>query len=606
MDNKANIDTMQGGIVNTMKGNSSITDMTGGIVVNMNGGEITNMSGTALILEPVTAGAIGNISPSIGALVFGGSAQSRTGAHLFGDIQAGSAAFWVESGGYVRIGDNSSGAASSFGRTLNIMGGLAELENVDFSGNANIYGNGTVRLITSDSDITLGGFGFSGTGGLFDLGQGAYRSATIDSFNSYALSSGTFALRANFNTGDGDLLTINSSSGAASHTLRVRQSGDRQLAQEDNILIVKDLSDRLNFTLGNATDEVVLGNYVYALNNAGVDWELVKGRLAPFYDARASISGAHHGAVAMARTAHGSLHQRLGELRFNNYYAWSSMYPHPGAWARGFGSSTSFKDATTFDTDVYGFEIGLDGPVYSSAAETLVVGVSSGYIWANQDIDGIASKGGESTGNAWFVGLYGTYINDYGVFVDLVGRYMRATADVGFYDDVNSKNEYSLSRNILMASTEIGKHFLLSQYRDYNSGRLISSWFLEPRAQFVYTRLNTGSFTDSAGFEGSIGAANSLLGIAGLSLGYSFRTNPDDLWRLYAKGAYIREFDGAAEVSYNGRQSDTELSGNRFEMGGGIVGQITPAFAVYLDAAYQWGSKSHSSILGNMGLRLSF
>jgi len=617
MSGSSSITTMAGGIVGTMQDSSSVgaltggrvTNMTGGTVVNMSGGEITNMTGTAAIVEPITGGSIGNISSSIGALVFGGSAQNRTGAHLFGNIAAGSDAFEVQNGGYVRIGSNS--GSSSFARNLNVAGGLAELENVAFLGTADISDNGTVRLNTSNPAFTIAGLGFSGTGGLFDFGQGAYRSVTVTNFTPVA--SGAFALRTNYNTGAGDTLTINSSSGADSHTLRVTGNGSVLLAHADSILIANDLSNRLNFTLGNARDEVVLGNYIYALNNTSGSWELIRtDTQAEFKDAVNSVAGAHHGAVAMAHAVHGSLHQRLGELRFNSTDPWASMFfrrsltaPDVGIWARGFGSYTSFEDETTFETTVYGVEVGLDGALYASRAENFIVGISGGYVGSRQDIEGIVSKGGESTGKAPFIGLYATYLNDYGAFLDLVGRYMRATTDAEFYDDADNKNEFSLSRNILMGSAEIGWQFVLPQRR-HHFRRTMSFWTIEPRLQAVYTYLDKGNFTDDAGYTGDIEAAHSLLGIAGLSLGYNFRTSMYDMWRIYAKGAYIKEFDGKAEVFYNEKLFETDLSGNRFEAGGGIMGQITPDFAVYLDAAYQWGARSHSTILGNIGLRLSF
>ncbi len=89
-------------------------------------------------------------------------------------------------------------------------------------------------------------------------------------------------------------------------------------------------------------------------------------------------------------------------------------------WARGFGGSQTIDNGISrvFDEDFGGFQIGLDRR-FSLPEGDLYVGGFGGYLYASRDFH----DGGDGSTQGLSLGVYGTWIEPHGWYVDAVLKY---------------------------------------------------------------------------------------------------------------------------------------------------------------------------------------
>lgn len=268
------------------------------------------------------------------------------------------------------------------------------------------------------------------------------------------------------------------------------------------------------------------------------------------------------------------LAKRMGELRDNPGAT--------GAWVRLYGSEMEYgrQNVTAKNTSV---QVGADRQVGDWK-----IGGAFSYT------DGQASYDlGEADNKSCAVALYGTWMAEKGLFLDLIGKYGRISNDfrLNGMDGDFDNNAYS-------ASAELGWRFDPCGYG-----------FIEPQVELTYGRIEGDTFTTKNAARVSQHDFDSLIGRVGVRVGVKF---PKDRGNLYLRvsGAHdfqgenkadVRAVDGAAR-----QKLSEDLGGSWVETGFGGNFRLTDATNVYVDLERTTGAEAEENWRWNLGVRSEF
>lgn len=282
-------------------------------------------------------------------------------------------------------------------------------------------------------------------------------------------------------------------------------------------------------------------------------------------------------ATAQWRHELNSLSKRLGEVR--------SAPKSVGLWARAYGSEMEYGPQNVtlenntiqlgFDTDLgSGFKVG-SAISYTDGSSSAVNGS------ADNDLYGFA--------------LYGTYLADNGVYVDLIGKYSRISNDFKYQNFSGSydNNAYSLS-------VETGWNFKLND-----------TIFIEPQAEFTYGKILGDDFTASNGVNVNQEDTDTMIVRGGLRAGFNL---PEDMGLIYAKASLVHDYDSenAFRASKNIAGSidsvyvKDDLGGTWAEYGIGANINWTENCYTYFEIERTSGSDLTENYRWNLGTRYSF
>lgn len=297
----------------------------------------------------------------------------------------------------------------------------------------------------------------------------------------------------------------------------------------------------------------------------------------------------------MARTGMNSLEKRLGDLR-----ALGSDEKHNGIWARTYAKKLTVKGDLDTDMSLYGLEAGYDYLFNPGDPNKIYIGFMAGYMQngsvQTQQDDGQYGKG---NGDAPSVGIYGTWLNDNGWFVDIAARNFWTKLDMTNYDAGGTALIYSPERNILAASVEIGKAFKFEMGgKDYLR--------FEPKGELLYMNAGSGSTPVINGVGNlSYDAASYMTAKASLLLGYAKTRSNGLMIEPYLELGYSNEFTGKGDVHYAGATYQTDLTGSTVSGAAGLNMQLTKDTYIYGQGSYETGNKI-KGYGGNLGIRVAF
>lgn len=228
------------------------------------------------------------------------------------------------------------------------------------------------------------------------------------------------------------------------------------------------------------------------------------------------------------------IHQRLGELKTDKV---------SNVWVKNNNSHSEAKAqnvavdsrSSGFEMDSHNLQIGADRAINDS----LRLG---GFVGANRaDVD-FNSEYGKGKLRSQVVGLYATFANEQGWYLDNIAKYERLTAK--FADEKCKYNAFSLS-------SEIGKRFALS-----------NDWSITPQAQLAYNTIN-GKADESR--------LDLFTARAGVRMAKGFMLNNG--WNLqpYAEVNAIAEKANNAKVRVNQYQFDVAENKGRVQTALGLT-----------------------------------
>jgi outer membrane autotransporter protein len=327
----------------------------------------------------------------------------------------------------------------------------------------------------------------------------------------------------------------------------------------------------------------------------------------PVPDYRALASGA----LELPHGLTDALHQRLGELRhFLRQDAQSAtlgaddagqMAVRPGAggamtdglWLRGLGSGVTYDgDAGLgFRQDSSGLQAGFDLGFQDAIGDgdTLLLGGFGGLLTASGDI---AASDAEFSIESYGFGLYGTWLQPEGLYLD-------AVATLSFLDleQVTPQVDARLDTTgiTVTGSLEAGYHVALGQ-----------GLFLEPQAQFYYARAFLDDATDSQGNRVTFDDSQSLQGRLGARGGATFDVGVNGRLTPYLDVSVVQEFLGESRVVTGAADQRNDLSGRALELGLGLeAAALASNLSLHVDADWIHGQQTEGFRVV-AGLRLTW
>jgi outer membrane autotransporter protein len=534
--------------------------------------------------------------------------------------------------------------------TTTTFGGAIATDTLIDGGVQNVYGRGTANNSTVRNggqvnlyaDAQANGL-VAQTGGTVNIMENAVKTVdsltlnggrlafapssdgTFKTFTVGALSgSGSVLMNSDIANQQNDLLVVQGAGQASGdHTLIVGDTGHEPTTSDGRLLLVDTNGGSAKFALYGG--HVDAGAFRYTLHQQGDDWVLGSGGAIPVdpetpvdpgnpvdpvtpvdpvnpvdpvgpvtppprpidpapenlsKGANAAIA-AHTAGASLWNAQMNALVKRLGELRMGE--------DNGGLWTGAIGKrfDVSEHSSRAYSQDVSGLEIGADKAFAVDSGKIYVGGMVG---TARSDLD--FGEGASGDIDSRMFGIYATYLNDNGVYVDSVLKYSRFDTDIKTPNNLGQAVKGSYSTNGVGADIEVGKRINLKD-----------GWFVEPQLEITATRTQGASYTASNGLRVKSDDLDSLQSRVGSLFGRSLELSNGMKAQPYVKASYITEHAGSSKVSVNGNKLDAELPGNRVELGFGGVLQVSEKSKISLDAEYAKGNGIEQPFGVSLGYR---
>ena len=394
----------------------------------------------------------------------------------------------------------------------------------------------------------------------------------------------TFNLRTDIASQQSDKIIISKSSDAnrtvsaeGTHTINLINNGSAQTTGNEKLTLVEIDDNATNTAEFKTNHDVELGGYQYSLNKDGKDYVLTGKPITSSAMASAGFLNANY---LMNYVETQTLLKRLGDMRTSGKFG--------DVWLRGFtGKLDSFSGGklSKFDMSYHGFQFGADKQL--SENSPLVIGAFVGQTYGNPDY-----KNGDGSLRSFNTGIYATYLDNSGFYIDGVVKYDRQKNHFKVKDTANNRIQGTGHSNGLGLSMELGQKFKINDF------------YIEPQTQFSYSHQNGNSINASNGLKVKLGNYNSLIGRASALLGYEFNSDENSI-NIYAKTGIVREFDGDTYYKLNNHKESHSFKGNWWNNGVGINANFNQKHNIYLDLESSPGNK-FDLLQVNGGYRYSF
>lgn len=422
-------------------------------------------------------------------------------------------------------------------------------------------------LMTGDSNVR--NLVLNGSDVSFDHANGIFKTLTTNTLN----GNGRFLMNTDIAGLKGDLLVVKAADMASgTHQLVIADSGKEPANGNDRLMVVDTNGGDAKFDLYG--DHVDAGVYQYGLLKDGNDWFLARsGGGSPktlSNGANAAVAAQSAGAY-LWRAQMDTLLKRLGELRLGE----NGDGNGDGAWVRGISKQFNFSENSSraFTQNISGIEFGLDKAIQLDKAK-VYLGVMAGN--ANTKLnygDNVSGK----TDSTMFGG-YATYLADNGYYIDAVLKYSQFHNNIKYANNIGTPVKSSYKTPSIGESIEFGKRI-----------KLENDWFIEPQFQVTTSHIQGGQYTNSNGLQVKANDVNYFDTRVGSIFGRSLTLDSGMKAQPYVKASYIDEHSDSSQVIVNGVKLNSNLPGDRLEVGLGGILQINEKSKVSLDIEYSKG-----------------
>ena len=268
--------------------------------------------------------------------------------------------------------------------------------------------------------------------------------------------------------------------------------------------------------------------------------------------------------------------KRMGELRDSNGKA--------GAWARAYGSELEYgaQNVTSKNTSI---QVGAD----YALTDEWKMGAAFSYTDGSMTFDR-----GDGDNKAYGLAIYGTWMAENGLFVDLIGKYSHLETEF-----TSNKLAGEFDNNGWSFSAEAGWRF-----------KPVDEAFVEPQVELTYGRLEGDAFHGSNGVNIVQDDFDSLIGRAGVRAGFFF---PEKKGTIYAKASVAHDFKGDMESFAYLDEPYTptatlkdELGGTWYEFGLGTNFNWSETTYAYVDLQRTTAGNVNEAWRWNVGVRHAF
>ena len=276
-----------------------------------------------------------------------------------------------------------------------------------------------------------------------------------------------------------------------------------------------------------------------------------------------------------------------------------------GLWISGIGASGKLKQDGYAEgkTKVYGGQVGID----KKFGENLILGTALSYSNANVKFN---RHGGESDSDNFGISLYGRAGNNNNPL------YAQGRVGLGF---VNSKVE----RDIILSSTDVSRAKI--KHNDKVISGYLETGYDVKKGDFVFTpfvgishdTVQRGAFNEENsqfGLKADKKTYNQTSGLAGIRASQSFNFKNGSKATVQGYVTHQRALnneDLSFEASYSGlpnakfKVKGIGLSKNQTWVGAGVLNEVTPNFAWYLNYDGKVDKKARNNMF-TTGVRVNF
>ncbi|OEM97097.1 autotransporter outer membrane beta-barrel domain-containing protein, partial [Escherichia coli] len=405
--------------------------------------------------------------------------------------------------------------------------------------------------------------------------------------------SGTFRMNTDIASHTGDMLKV-AGNASGNFLLDIQNTGREPVSAGIPLRVVQTGGGNADFTLKGG--KVDYGTWEYYLNKEYTDWYLQansgqQGTENPEQVVRNTTKSAD-AVLNMASSPIYVFNNELQSLRFRHGDVRQNTRSPGGVWGRYIGSDNRISGGagSGYSLTQRGIETGGD-TVFELNDSQLAVGAFISYT----DNSISHNRGGRSTVGSIGGGLYSTWFNNDGYYVDGVIKINRFSNDVRTWmnDGTAVKGDYY--QNGFGGSLEAGRSFTMNE----------NTW-IQPYIRSTAFMAEAQDISLDNGMEAKAGTIKSLQGEVGVNLGMNFDI-AGSVIRPYLITAISHEFSDNNRVRINDIYDFiNDVSGTTGKYGAGISTQLTPNTGVWAEAIYQKGSNIESPVMGSIGFRINF
>ena len=411
--------------------------------------------------------------------------------------------------------------------------------------------------------------------------------------------SGTFRMNTDIASHTGDMLNV-AGNASGNFVLDIKNTGREPVSAGAPLQVVQTGGGDAAFTLKGG--KVDAGTWEYGLSKENSNWYLKTDTPPPVTPPTTPDAGVPSPAHRTTKSADAVLgmatapayvfNSELQNLRFRHGDVMQNTRAPGGVWGRYTGSDNRISSGASsgYSLTQNGFEIGGD-KVFELGDSHLAVGAFFSYT----DNSIKHARGGKSTIDSTGGGLYATWFDNDGYYVDGVLKYNRFSNELRTWMSDGSAVKGDYSQNGFGGSLEAGKTFSLNE----------NTW-AQPYVRTTAFRADEKDISLNNGMKASIGATKSLQAETGVNLGMNLDVAGKTV-KPYLKAAVSHEFSDNNKVQINNRYDFTnDISGTTGKYGVGVSAQLTPNAGVWAEANYQKGENIESPVTGSVGFRINF
>ena len=404
---------------------------------------------------------------------------------------------------------------------------------------------------------------------------------------------GTFRMNTDIASHTGDMLNVTGNA-SGNFVLDIRNTGLEPVSAGTPLQVVHTGSGDAAFSLNGG--KVDAGTWEYYLNKENTDWYLKADSSQPGTDnpvppVRHTTKSAD-AVLDMATAPVYVFNSELQSLRFRHGDVMQNTRSPGGVWGRYTGSDTRINGGagSGYSLTQSGMETGGD-TVFDLNDSRLAVGAFVSFT----DNSISHNRGGSSTVGSTGGGLYATWFNNDGYYVDGVVKVNRFRNELRTWmsDGTAVKGDYH--QNGFGGSLEAGRTFSLNE----------NTW-IQPYLRSTAFRAESKDISLDNGMKAKAGTTKSLQGEVGVNLGMNLDV-AGTVVRPYLTTAVSHEFSDNNKVRINDSYNFTnDISGTTGKYGAGVSAQLTANAGVWAEASYQNGENTESPVTGSVGFRINF
>ena len=464
------------------------------------------------------------------------------------------------------------------------------------------------------------------------------KNSKVDELN---ISNSIIDLRASTNT-TFNTLTVSKLTGTGTNneiTLNTQLNGDDSLT--DKLVITKSINGKFILNINNAggqgaktengikiidttiknspdtfklkNSKIDIGAYIYTLQQGSADdiysWFLKTGASpSEKTDSFVTISNTAQFMNFAVKTGMNELSKRLGDIRR------TPLKKYNGIWVRAYGKNFDYEKDLKTKLNIFGVEAGYDFRIKKTTSyvseddegyETIVEKINRdrwyiGFMAGFQNIGKIetehknSNKNGTGSGSSKSVGIYGSYIAQNGLFIDLTLRNFWLDYDMTTYSSSNEQISFKPQTTQTALSVETGKEFLFGK-----------NIVFEPKAEFLFAYNPEVTVTASNGNKINYGSNILCSSKLGFMLGLLNNNAKPKSWLPYLEASYNYDFSNKTDVTYFNTTETIDFSDGYFDLGLGLNAYFGKGISAYGLISYEKGS-SQNNLAYNIGIRYGF